>query len=168
MRIARRHGIVFREHFGGAHAPLLEDGGDSGHADVEQADKILAHDLHVSARGIGRARKKNGEVSVAVVFDHENVSLDSRIDCEQAGLDHTFAARIGESAYDGPHRRVTRDAEKNRPFDQPPVACPRRELNARPNANEIPTTIRIEKRIGKCAASDCPPTSLFMSDSAPA
>lgn len=47
------HGrAVLREHLGGTHAPLLEDGSDSGHADVEQANEVLVHDLDVATGGI--------------------------------------------------------------------------------------------------------------------
>jgi hypothetical protein len=58
MRIAGRRGVVFREHFGGAHPPLLLDGGDIGHTDVEHSDEMPAHDLHISAGGVWKPGMK--------------------------------------------------------------------------------------------------------------
>ena len=41
-----------------------------------------------------------------MVLDDENESLDSRVDGQQAGLDHIVALHIAEPANDRPHRHV--------------------------------------------------------------
>jgi hypothetical protein len=70
------------------------------------------------------ARDENSKVIAAVVFDHENKALDSRIDREQARLDYAFAAGIGEAPHDGPHRRVTRDAKEHLLLEPTPRRLP--------------------------------------------